>query len=125
MSDLADKLSEMLANPEIMRQVQSLSSIFGKSDSANSENNTNNNLKNDDNNDNNQGGLGEIPPEMLKGIMKMMPLLSSMKKEDKYSRFLLSLRPLLSVERQKKLDEAAKIMGLVRMLPLLKDQGIF
>ena len=44
---------------------------------------------------------------------------------DKNTKFLGALRPLLSEKRQKKLDESMKMMQMMKVLPLLKDQGIF
>lgn len=68
-------------------------------------------------------GLG-VDGDMLQTIMKLAPMLSSLNQEDDSTRFLHALRPLLGEERQKKLDEAAKILQLMRMLPLLRSQGI-
>ncbi|WP_050699378.1 hypothetical protein [Anaeromassilibacillus senegalensis] len=68
-------------------------------------------------------GLG-IDGDTIQTVMKIAPLLSNMNQEDDNTRFLHALRPLLSDERQKKLDEAAKILQLMRMLPILKSQGI-
>ena len=56
--------------------------------------------------------------------MKIAPLLGSINQEDDNTRLLHALRPLLKNERQKKLDEAIKIMRMLKFLPLLKEQGI-
>ena len=61
---------------------------------------------------------------MLQTVMKLAPLLSSLNQEDDSTRFLHALRPMLSNERQTKLDQASKILQLMRMLPLLRSQGI-
>lgn len=64
-----------------------------------------------------------VDPEMLQSIVKMMPLLSSFRQEDDSTRLLHALRPLLGPERQKKLDEAVKLLQMMRLLPLLKGSG--
>ena len=70
------------------------------------------------------GGGNGVSPEMLNTIMKIAPLLGSINQEDDNTRLLHALRPLLKSERQKKLDEAIKIMRMLKFLPLLKEQGI-
>lgn len=69
--------------------------------------------------------ISSITPEMLQAVGKIAPLLSSVNREDDSTRLLHALRPLLSHSRQKKLDEAVKILQMMRLLPLLKDSGLF
>lgn len=71
------------------------------------------------------GTLGGITPEMLQMISHVGPLLSQVNREDDSTRLLQALRPLLGATRQKKLDEAIKILQMMRLLPLLKDSGLF
>ena len=54
-----------------------------------------------------------------------MPLLGQAGREDDSTRLLRALRPLLGPERQKKVDEAMKILQMMRLLPLLKESGVF
>ena len=68
--------------------------------------------------------MPSFSPETMQMIVKLMPLLSSMKQETNSTRLLHSLRPLLSEKRQKKLDDATRMMQLMQMLPLLKKGGI-
>lgn len=74
----------------------------------------------------NGGGnpLSGMNGEMMQAMIKLLPLLNSFQQEDDNTRLLHALRPLLGGERQKKLDEAVKIMQMLRLLPLLKNQGI-
>ena len=65
-----------------------------------------------------------LDPNLLQSILKIAPILGSMQKEDQNTQLLHALRPLLGPERRKKLDEAARMMQLLRILPLLKGQGI-
>lgn len=114
MEDMASKLSELLNNPDIMKKIKNLSL-----DDIIKEDNKNNEKKEPSNN------FEGLSPEMIKTITKLMPILSSMNSnDDKYTSFLNSLRPLLSEPRQKKLDESAKFIKLIHILPLLKDNGI-
>ncbi len=69
--------------------------------------------------------LGGVTPEMLQMVTRMGPLLSQVNREDDSTRLLHALRPLLSQPRQQKLDEAIKILHMMRLLPLLKESGLF
>ncbi len=63
--------------------------------------------------------------QMLGMMTKLAPLLGQLGREDDSTRLLRALRPLLGAERQKKLDEAVKILQMMRLLPLLKESGVF
>lgn len=69
--------------------------------------------------------MPSLSPEMLQMATRMAPLLGQINREDDSTRLLRALRPLLSPPRQKKLDEAIKILHMMRLMPLLKDSGLF
>lgn len=69
--------------------------------------------------------LGGLDPQMLQMVGKLAPMLSQINREDDSTRLLHALRPLLGPARQKKLDEAIKILQMMRLLPLLKESGVF
>lgn len=71
------------------------------------------------------GALGGVSPEMLTTVTKLAPLLGQVNQEDDATRLLRALRPLLKPNRQKKVDEAVKILQMMRLLPLLKESGVF
>ena len=52
-------------------------------------------------------------------------MMSSFAEDDDVSRLLNALRPFLSEEKQQKLDRAQRLMKLVRIIPLIKDSGVF
>ena len=58
-------------------------------------------------------------------ITKLMPLLTQFNQEDDNTKLLKALRPHLHTDRQKRLDEAAKLMQLVKLLPIIRQQGLF
>lgn len=68
-------------------------------------------------------GLGGLNPNALAMATKLAPLLGQMNQEDDATRLLRALRPLLSPARQKKIDEAVKILQLMRLMPLLQGMG--
>lgn len=105
MSDMQDTINQILSNPEAMKQVQSLGAQLGLTPSA--------------------------PPapkpenEMLSAFTQMAPLMQSASADDDVSRLLNALRPFLSGEKREKLDRAQRLMKLIRVIPLLKDSGLF
>ena len=119
MDDLAGKISELLGNPEIMNTIKGLSGLKNSSESLDSEENSHSNA------DVNSEENFEFPAEMMQTVLKLAPLFSSMKKEDKYTNFLKALKPMLSESRQNKLDSSSQILQIIKILPLLKNQGLF
>ena len=117
MSDLQDKLNQILQNPEAMKQVQSLGAQLGLTGEQKQppkpkppENNLMSVLGGDD---------------TIGTIAKFAPLLSSLNNSDDTTRLLDSLRLFLSHERQEKLDKAEKMLKLFRLMPLLRENGLF
>lgn len=127
MSDIQDKLNEILNNPEAMKQVQSLGEQLGISVPSSASNQQSapspkpapppavvqpqsNNMLN---------------PDMLSMVSRIAPLMNSFKGDDNATRLLHSLRPFLSNERQVRLDKAEKMLKLIRLMPMLRDNGFF
>lgn len=61
----------------------------------------------------------------LSFITKLIPLMSSMNRDDDDTVLLKALRPYLHGDREKRLDEAIKILRFMKVMPLLKDKGLF
>ncbi len=62
-------------------------------------------------------------PIDLNTMNKIMSVMGQMGKDDYRTRLINDLKPMLSVERQKKADEAVKFLQLMEILPLIK--GMF
>lgn len=122
MDDLTEKLIKMLGSKENIEKIKNFSKVL-KDENLNSEN-TVEKLNEEDLKDEN-GGMQDFSVDTLNIVMKLMPILSSINKEDQNTKFLGALRPLLSEKRQKKLDESMKMMQMMKVLPLFKEQGIF
>ena len=115
MDDLASKLGELLNNPGSLDQIKSIAGLLGGAASSPQPSSPQPEQSN---------SVPGVDGEMLQTIMKVAPLLSSFKQEDDNTRLLHALRPLLCEERQKKLDEAIKLMQMMRLLPLLKGSDL-
>ncbi len=112
MSEIQDKINQILSDPDALKQVQSLGEQLGLSKpeppkpalAAQSD------------------VLGD---DMLKTITRLAPVMRSVKSDDETTLLLNSLRPFLSPEKQHKLDQAEKMIKFIKIIPLLKDNGLF
>ena len=149
MEDLNSKLNEILSNPQSMQQIQSMLQGLGMGDSNTQNNNPvppapaqpqpQQSMPDLSSLNSILGSLTSAPSpapapsppvqnnilngDMLATIARMGPILQQMQAEDDTTRLLRSLRPLLSQKRQKKLDEALKIMQIMKIMPLVRESG--
>ena len=115
--DLSAKLSEILNSPEQMQQIQSLAAMLGLGQGQAESTSPQRPALPADN------GLG-LDPAMLSALSSAFSQMGKLSKDDHGVALLLALKPLLGEQRRKRVDEAAKMLKLARMLPLLKDTGI-
>ncbi len=113
MDNIQDKIAEIMADPEALSQVQSLGKMLGIAPEPKPPE-----PKAPENN-------SMLSGEALKSIAKIAPLLSNINREDDTTRLLSALRPFLSEEKCRKLDSAKKMLGIMKVLPLLKSEGLF
>lgn len=62
-------------------------------------------------------------PDMSK-FASLAPILSELTKKDEKADFLMSLKPFLSDERKPKADEAARLLRLINLIPILRERGV-
>ncbi len=138
MEDLNQQISQILSDPQSMQQLQSMAAALGlgggtpspapeppPAQTPPSPSGLNGGAVPAASVSNPLGGLGGITPEALQLVTRIAPLLGQVNQEDDATRLLRALRPLLSAARQKKLDEAIKILQMMRLLPLLRESGLF
>lgn len=102
MSEMQDAINQILSDPEAMKQVQSLGEQLGLSKPQ-----------------------PKPEPEGLGALTKIAPLMNSFSADDEVSRLLEALRPFLGEEKRRRLDQAARLMRLIKVIPLIKDSGLF
>lgn len=114
--DLSSMLSGILNNPAEMEKLKNMANslLGGEGDSAPFSPSP----------QNNGSFLGDVSPDEIAGVMKIMGALKNNASDQRVG-LLVSLRPHLSEKRQKRVDDAIKILRLVSLLPLLKDMNIF
>lgn len=118
MDDLTGKINELLSDPESMEKIKNLAGMFAASGDGNPPSNA------AGEHDDKGGGIDGFPidPEML---LKLKTAMDLMRKDDPRVDFLVALKPNLSSDRRKKVDEAIHILRLLSLMPMLRDQGIF
>ena len=72
----------------------------------------------------NIGGSNAFGMPDLSQLSAIVPILQAFNSKDERLDFINALKPLLSEERQKKADEATKLVKLMSVLPLLRERGI-
>lgn len=118
MEDLSRKIGELLSDPSTLEQIKGLTGLLGQSDFNNQKTvDTSCPVPSQPKND-------FMNPELLGTVMKIAPLLQSINKDDDSTRLLRALKPFMSEEKCKKIDEAIKMLGLFKMLPLMKSVGV-
>lgn len=123
MDDLSSKISGILSDPQAMEQIKGLGEMLGLSNND-AQLPLHKEEKKDKDENVIQGIFGDSSPDMLNAFSKFVPMMSSLKKEDDTTRLLSALRPFLSETRRKKLDEASKLIRIMKLLPMIKDVGI-
>lgn len=121
MDNLGSKINEILSDPKALEQIQELSTMLMGNDTSEAlVHKPEENIKNND-----TSFLSSLSsPQAMSLITKVAPLLSDIGKEDDTSRLLSSLRPFLSDQRKEKLDEASKLIKIMKMLSMLKDTNL-
>lgn len=66
-----------------------------------------------------------LPNIDLNTIMRLQQAMSQLSTSDKNVELLTALKSHFGTDRQKKVDDAIRIMQLIKLLPLIKETGIF
>ena len=111
MDDITGKIGQLLSDPQAMEQIMSLTSLLSPSNEETQV----------PKNEPVKPSLPSFSDDTMKTVMKIMPLLSNIRQDDDTTRLLNALRPFLCEERCKKLDEAEKILQLIKVLPVIKQ----
>ena len=123
MEDLSTKLTQLLNDPEGMKQLQSMAQeLMGEGGldlSALMPQQQEKHVMPDI-----SGLMGGISPDQMGMMMKLMSAFNSTKEDDR-TRLLMALRPHLTDKRQQRVDQAVKLLKLASVLPLISEIGIF
>lgn len=141
MDEIMSKLSEVLNDPESMKQITKLASMFSGTEQTSQQNEDSRQES-----DSSQGvnamlssllssaeGQRKTPvpespeqsaaPDIAK-LMQIGNMLGASAAGDKNVALLMALRPLLKDENQIKIDRLVKIFRLLAAYPLIRDSGL-
>ncbi len=116
MEDIQGKLSELLSDPEGMNKIKTIAESLFKSDDAK-------NSPTPEPDSSPSGGFSLPDGFDISKIMGLMSVFNS-NHNDRRSDLLLALKPHLSAERRERVDKAVKLLKIVSLLPVLKEQGL-
>ena len=135
MDDISSRINQILSDPQSMQQLQTLAQSLGLSAPAETAAPPPSPSSGIDMSQVgtllSQFGLGQqqqAPPSPsidMNSILQIQKAMQLFANGNKNVELLRSLRPLLSERRQKKVDDAVRIMQLIQMLPMLKEAGLF
>lgn len=118
MEDLSRKISELLSDPQALEQIRGLTGLLGQTQEKSEQ------PEHKETPDTAEPSFSGMPdPNMIGMIMKFAPLLQSAKEEDDSTRLLKALKPFMHDERSKRIDGAIRLLGIMKVLPLLKSAG--
>lgn len=142
-NDLSEKISSILSDEESLKELKELADML--TTAAENENNPQNNdaecfdenysdKKQDANlsdlsgllsNFKNENSTENVSDNFDFGeIIKLIPIIQGVSENDKNRNFLLALRPLLSSDKQKRLDKAVKLLKIYAVYKAVKESGI-
>ncbi len=123
MADIQEQINQILSNPEALRQVQALGEQLGLT-KGQPQSNSEPEPKPVAAQQSNVPG-NAMNGDMLRVMTRLAPLMQSANRDDDTARLLGALRPFLSEEKQIKLSKAEKMLKIIKILPLLRDNGLF
>lgn len=114
MDDLAGKLNDLFSSPEGMNQIKNLMSMLSNSGSSPGDGQAHPPQQ--------QNAANDMPFDPML-LMKIKSAMDIMNKGDPRVDLLVALKPNLSEEKQSKVDEAIRILRIINLMPLLREQG--
>lgn len=127
MDDLNSQINQILNDPQSMAMLQNMAKSLGfnQNQNQNQMNNSENSPKLDLSQlasvFGQQNSNSSSPPLDMGMIMQVQNAMQMFSAGNKNVDLLRSLRPLLSARRQKKIDDAIRLLQLFKMIPLLKN----
>ena len=122
MDDLASKINEIMSDPEKMKEIQNLGRMMGLNTDNSSPTPPPKKVQPTPKQNVQTNDFGRIDPSI---ISRLAPILTSVNREDDTTRLLDAMAPFLSAERREKLEKIKKMLVIIRLLPNIKNLGLF
>ena len=114
MDDLEKRLEELLSDPDTLAQLSALANSLTVDGKTQADEQNTDETKNE--------GSTKMPDLSMLSKLKDMAYMFGGGKDD--SQLLMALKPYLRSKRQDKVDEALKMLNLIKLAPLLKELNI-
>ena len=126
MEDISAMINQFLSNPQAMEQIRGVAQSLGMGDmQAPPQQAAQGNQPAMPSFGQHASATEQAEPMLdLGSIMMLQKAMAMFKDEDDNTRLLRALRPHFSEERGKKVDDAIRILQLIRLLPLVKEMGL-
>ncbi len=112
MDDMLGKMGAILSDPESVQQLQELAQMLQQeSDETHSPKSESSEME--------EGGGFDMSM-----LLRIQELMGAMQQNDADAQLLLALRPHLKTPRQKKLDQAVKLMKLYAVFSAVRENGM-
>lgn len=127
--DISSMINNVLSNPDAMNQIQELAKSLGLGDSGTNSQQNSSEPQGESNNSTaanvaeNVGQTQGFSGIDLNSVMMIKNAMEKLSGRDENVELLKALKVHFSPKRAKKVDDAIKLLGLLRLLPLLKDSG--
>lgn len=130
MSSLEDKLVGILSDPDAVSKLKSLGEALGLDGEGKKPQEKNQDMGF---NQKHSSPLSAALPFLngdsgsdgtVAALMRLAPLLSDMGKDDEATCLLNSLGPFLSGSKRKRLEQAQKMLKVMRLLPIIRESGL-
>lgn len=112
MDDLASTILDLVGSDEGAKKLKNLAGLLLGEDSK--EEHPDSNIKDTD--------LPDL--DVIAMVSKLAPLLASFNKDVEGAALLRALKPHLGKPKQQRVDEAIKIMKLMKLLPVITESGL-
>ena len=125
MSEIVQKMSEMLKNNEIPDNVKSILDGFTSNQNNSSPSQEDSSNTTDSRNEQNSSDSFEMPNIDLNTMLKMKSIVDSMNRQqnDPRANLLRSLKPYLKPSRKEKVDQYIKLFSMGKVFEVLNPLG--
>lgn len=115
MGEMLEKMGNVLSDPESVKQLQELAQMLQQEED---EENGFNSTDAAQNADSEGGGLD------LSMLLRVQELMGAVQNQDEDAKLLLALRPHVQERKQKKIDQAVKLLKLYAVFSAVKENGL-
>lgn len=125
MSDIIQKMSEMLKNNEIPDNIKSMMGQFASEQNNSFFSQENSASATENSKQENSNGSSEMPNIDIGTMLKMKSIIDSMNQQqnDPRANLLRSLKPYLKPSRKEKVDQYIKLFGMGKVFEVLNPLG--